>query len=88
MSAAWITPTLAKVIAATHVGRQVGEAVDSAVGHSNLGQELLKAGAVTDALSYVRRAYELDPQNLTYRTGAHYAPATWRLSRGRRVKPR
>jgi len=40
---------------------------DSAVGHANLGQELLEVGASKDALPHLRRAYELDPQNLTYR---------------------
>jgi tetratricopeptide (TPR) repeat protein len=43
------------------------QTADNAVGHSNLGQELLKARAVNDALPHLRRAYELDPENLTYR---------------------
>jgi tetratricopeptide (TPR) repeat protein len=42
-------------------------AIDNAVGHANLGQELMKAGAFSDALRHLQRAYELDPQNLTYR---------------------
>jgi len=41
--------------------------VDNATGHSNLGRQLLKAGVIGDALPHLRRAYELDPQNLTYR---------------------
>lgn len=40
---------------------------DNPVGHWNLGQELLNAGAVNDAFPHLQRAYELDPQNLTYR---------------------
>jgi len=41
---------------------------DTAASHANLGRELVKAGALRDALPHLRRAYELDPQNLTYRT--------------------
>lgn len=41
---------------------------DNAVSHFNLGEQLLKSGAVTDAFPHLRRAYELDPQNATYRT--------------------
>lgn len=41
--------------------------IDNAVGHANLGEELLKAGAFADALPHFRRAYELDPQNTTFR---------------------
>lgn len=40
---------------------------DTAVSHANLGRELLKAGAFSDALPHLRRAYELDPQNVTFR---------------------
>jgi tetratricopeptide (TPR) repeat protein len=43
-------------------------AADNAAGHANLGRELLKAGAVSEALPHLQRAYELDPQNVTYRT--------------------
>jgi tetratricopeptide (TPR) repeat protein len=43
--------------------------IDNAVSHSNLGEELLKAGALDDALPHLRRAYELDPQNSTFRMG-------------------
>jgi len=41
---------------------------DTARGNANLGRELLKAGAASDALPHLRRAYELDPQNMTYRS--------------------
>jgi tetratricopeptide (TPR) repeat protein len=41
--------------------------LDNAIDQSNLGQKLLKAGALADALLHLRRAYELDPQNQTYR---------------------
>lgn len=41
--------------------------LDTAVSQANLGHELLKAGAVSDALPHLERAYELDPQNVTYR---------------------
>ena len=42
-------------------------AIDNAVSHSNLGEELFKASASNDALPHLRRAYELDPQNTTFR---------------------
>jgi tetratricopeptide (TPR) repeat protein len=42
-------------------------AIDTAVSHFNLGEELLKAGALDDASLHLRRAYELDPQNTTFR---------------------
>jgi tetratricopeptide (TPR) repeat protein len=41
--------------------------IDNAVSHSNLGEELVKAGAVGDAFPHLRKAYELDPQNTTFR---------------------
>jgi tetratricopeptide (TPR) repeat protein len=41
--------------------------LDNAVSHHNLGQQLLKSGAPNDALTHLRRAYELDPQNATFR---------------------
>ncbi len=41
--------------------------MENAISHANLGQELLKAGAFSDALPHLQRAYELDPQNLTFR---------------------
>jgi tetratricopeptide (TPR) repeat protein len=41
--------------------------LDNAVGNANLGEELLKAGSFQDALPHLQRAYELDPQNTTYR---------------------
>ncbi len=41
--------------------------IENAVTHSNLGEELVKAGAFEDAFSHLRRAYELDPQNATFR---------------------
>ncbi|HVR23928.1 MAG TPA: tetratricopeptide repeat protein [Candidatus Polarisedimenticolia bacterium] len=42
--------------------------LDNAVSHSNLGEELVKAGAFDDAFPHLRKAYELDPQNTTFRT--------------------
>jgi tetratricopeptide (TPR) repeat protein len=42
--------------------------LDTAKSNANLGRDLLKAGAFSDALPHLRRAYELDPQNMTYRT--------------------
>jgi len=42
--------------------------IDTAKSNANLGRELLKAGSFSDALPHLRRAYELDPQNMTYRT--------------------
>jgi tetratricopeptide (TPR) repeat protein len=41
--------------------------VDNAVAHANLGARLFKAGALREALPHLQRAYELDPQNVTYR---------------------
>jgi tetratricopeptide (TPR) repeat protein len=41
--------------------------LDNAVSHSNLGEELAKAGAFDDAFPHLRKAYELDPQNTTFR---------------------
>ena len=41
--------------------------IDNAVSQNNLGQELVKASAFDDALPHLRRAYELDPQNTTFR---------------------
>lgn len=41
--------------------------IDNAVSHSNLGEELVKAGAFDDAFPHLRKAYELDPQNTTFR---------------------
>lgn len=40
--------------------------LDTALSHSNLGQALLKAGDLQDAFPQFRRAYELDPRNLTF----------------------
>ena len=42
--------------------------LDNAVSHFSLGDELVKASAFDDALPHLQRAYELDPQNTTYRT--------------------
>jgi len=42
-------------------------AVDNAVSHAHLGEELLTRGAPSDALPHLQRAYELDPQNVTFR---------------------
>ena len=41
--------------------------VDTALSHFNLGEELRKTGALDGALLHLRRAYELDPQNSTFR---------------------
>jgi tetratricopeptide (TPR) repeat protein len=41
--------------------------IDTARGNANLARELLKAVRFSDALPHLRRAYELDPQNVTYR---------------------
>ncbi len=41
--------------------------IDNAVSHANLGEELVKGHASDDALPHLRRAYELDPQNTTFR---------------------
>jgi tetratricopeptide (TPR) repeat protein len=41
--------------------------LDTAKGNANLGRELLKARSFSDALPHLRRAYELDPRNMTYR---------------------
>ncbi len=40
---------------------------DNAIGHHNLGEMLLKGDAPREALPHLRRAYELDAQNVTYR---------------------
>jgi tetratricopeptide (TPR) repeat protein len=52
---------------------------DNAVSQSGLGEELLKAGSLEDALAHLRRAYELDPQNTTFRM--EYDTARQRLGR-------
>lgn len=52
--------------------------MDTAASHANLGRELLKAGASSDALPHLRRAYELDPQNVTYRMDYETASQTLR----------
>jgi tetratricopeptide (TPR) repeat protein len=39
---------------------------DTAVAHANIGQRLLRAKALPEALPHLQRAYELDPQNMTY----------------------
>ena len=54
--------------------------IDNAVSHSNLGEQLLKSGALGDALPHLRRAYELDPQNATFRMD--YDATRQRLGRG------
>ncbi len=41
---------------------------DNAVAHHRLGSALLKAQRTADARPHLRKAYELDPQNMTYRT--------------------
>jgi tetratricopeptide (TPR) repeat protein len=41
--------------------------LDTAVSHARLGEQLVKASALTDALAHFQRAYELDPQNTTFR---------------------
>jgi len=41
--------------------------LDTAVGQHNLAEELVKGRAFDDALPHLRRAYELDPQNTTFR---------------------
>jgi tetratricopeptide (TPR) repeat protein len=41
---------------------------DTAQAHAALARALLKAGDSEHALPHLRRAYELDPQNVTYRT--------------------
>lgn len=41
--------------------------LDNPVAHAEFGERLWKAGAVADALPHLRRGYELDPQNMTYR---------------------
>jgi len=41
--------------------------IDNAVSHANLGEQLVIANAFDDALPHFRRAYELDPQNTTFR---------------------
>ncbi len=53
--------------------RQLEEAIsgdpklDNPVAHAKFGQRLWKARAIADATPHLRRAYELDPQNATYR---------------------
>jgi tetratricopeptide (TPR) repeat protein len=41
--------------------------LDNAVAHADLGKRLSKVGSLRDALPHLQRAYELDPQNATYR---------------------
>ncbi len=41
--------------------------LDNAVSNANLGRELMKAGDFSGAVTHLRRAYELDPQNKTCR---------------------
>ena len=41
--------------------------LDNPVGNASLGEELVRAGDLAGALSHLQRAYELDPQNTTYR---------------------
>lgn len=55
----------------------VDPTADNAVGQANLGRDLLKADDVRDAVRHLRRAYELDPQNLTYQID--YRAATRKL---------
>lgn len=57
-----------------------GPEFDNAVNHSNLGEELLRSGALDDAFPHLRRAYELDPQNVTFRM--EYDAARQRLGLG------
>jgi tetratricopeptide (TPR) repeat protein len=49
--------------------------LDTAIGNHNLGRQLLEAGAFSYALPHLQRAYELDPQNMTYRTDYELAQA-------------
>lgn len=41
--------------------------LDNAISQFDLGEQLLKSGALNAALPHLQRAYELDPQNVTYR---------------------
>jgi tetratricopeptide (TPR) repeat protein len=41
--------------------------LDNAIAHANFGQRLLVSGRSSEALPHLKRAYELDPQNMTYR---------------------
>jgi tetratricopeptide (TPR) repeat protein len=41
--------------------------LDNAIAHANFGQRLLVVGRSSEALPHLKRAYELDPQNMTYR---------------------
>jgi tetratricopeptide (TPR) repeat protein len=58
---------------------------DTAVAHANLGRELLKAGNVKDALPHLQRAYELDPQNVTFRMDYETARRRRSLTRSWRM---
>jgi tetratricopeptide (TPR) repeat protein len=42
-------------------------ASDTPVSNFTIAEELMKAGDFDSALPHLQRAYELDPQNLTYR---------------------
>jgi len=48
-------------------GVAAGPFLDNAVAHAGFGQRLLRLGFPMDALPHLKRAYELDPQNTTYR---------------------
>jgi len=58
---------------------------DTAVAHGNLGQRLLRVKALPEALPHLQRAYELDPQNMTfmmdYQTAKEAAEAQKRPAR-------
>ena len=41
--------------------------LDNPISQFDLGEQLLKSGALNAALPHLQRAYELDPQNVTYR---------------------
>lgn len=41
--------------------------LDNAIAHANFGERLLGYGRSSEALPHLKRAYELDPQNMTYR---------------------
>jgi hypothetical protein len=41
--------------------------LDTAAAHANFGQRLLRGNVFREALPHLQRAYELDPQNMTYR---------------------
>lgn len=53
--------------------------IDTALSHANVGRELMRAGALSDALPHLQRAYELDPQNVTFRMD--YETASQKLRR-------